>query len=164
MANVVADKLPDDALELLKSGHASAKQNRVVQVVTVGPEGWPNAGMLSYADIIAKDGSNIHLATWGDGECATDLRRNGKITLLIIDHDMAYYVHGEGVEVFPEGEVLTDVNQSGGDSALAFFHIAVNQVLEDRVPTARVLGGVTFEGSEVEQIAHDAILKRLESI
>jgi len=164
MANVVAEKLPHDALELLKAGNLAAKQNRVVQVVTVGPEGWPNAGMLSYADVIAGDESNIHLATWGDGECASDLRRNPKITLLVIDHDMAYYVRGEGAEVHPEGETLTDVNQAGGDSALAFFHIAVKQVLEDRVPTARVLGGVTFEGSDSEQIAHDAILKRLESI
>ncbi len=164
MAKFVANKLPADAFELLKAGNLVAKQNRVVQVVTVGPEGWPNAGMLSYADVIANDANSIHLATWGDGECASDLRRNRKITLLVIDQDMAYYVRGEGVEVHPEGETLTDVNHSGGDSALAFFQIAVKQVLEDRVPTARVLGGVTFEGSEVEQIAHDAILKRLESI
>ncbi len=164
MARFVSDSLPDDALALLRLGNLEEKQNRVVQIITVDEEGWANAGMLSYADVIAKDGGNLDLATWGDGECATDLRRNGRITLLVIDEDMAYYVKGRAREVQATGEALTDVNDDGGHSALAYFHITVQGVFEDRIPTAKVLGGVTFEGSESEQIAHDAILKKLASI
>ena len=164
MARFVSDNLPDDALALLRPGNLEEKQNRVVQIITVDEEGWANAGMLSYADVIAKDGGNLDLATWGDGECATDLRRNGRITLLVIDEDMAYYVKGRAREVQATGEALTDVNDDGGHSALAYFHITVQGVFEDRIPTAKVLGGVTFEGSESEQIAHDAILKKLASI
>lgn len=164
MARFVSDSLPDDALALLRPGNIAAKQGRVVQIITVDEEGWANAGMLGYADVIARDGGNLHLATWGDGECATDLRRNGRITLLVIDEDMAYYVKGRAREVQVTGDVLTDVNDGGGHSALAYFHIAVQGVFEDRIPTAKVLGGVTFEGSESEQEAHDAILKKLASI
>ena len=148
MARFVSDSLPDDALALLRPGNLAAKQGRVVQIITVDEEGWANAGMLGYADVIAKD----------------DLRRNGRITLLVIDEDMAYYVKGQATEVEVSGDVLTDVNDGGGHSALAYFHIAVQGVLEDRIPTAKVLGGVTFEGSESEQEAHDAILKKLASI
>ncbi len=164
MARFVSEDLPDDALALLRPGDLEGKQNRVVQMITVDEEGWANAGMLSYADVIARDGGNLDLATWGDGECATDIRRNGRITLLVIDKDMAYYVKGRAREVRATGDALTDVNDAGGHSALAYFHITVQGVFEDRVPTARVLGGVTFEGSESEQIAHDAILKKLASI
>ena len=164
MARFVSDSLPDDALALLRPENLEEKQNRVVQMITVDEEGWANAGMLSYADVIAKNGSNLDLATWGDGECATDLRRNGRITLLVIDEDMAYYVKGRAREVEVSGDALTDVNDDGGHSTLAYFHVAVEGVFEDRVPTAKVLGGVTFEGSESEQIAHDAILKKLASI
>ncbi len=164
MARFVSDSLPDDALALLRPGNLAEKQNRVVQIITTDEEGWGNAGMLGYADIIAKDARNLDLATWGDGECAADLRRNGRITLLVIDDDMAYYVKGRAREVQVEGDPLTDVNDAGGHSALAYFHIGEIRVFEDRIPTARVLGGVTFEGSESEQMAHDAILKKLASI
>ena len=164
MARLVSDSLPDDALALLRPGNLAEKRNRVVQIITVDEEGWANAGMLSYADVIAKDGGNLHLATWGDGECATDLRRNGRITLLVIDDDMAYYVKGRASEIQVPGDPLTDANDTGGHSALAYFHIAVQGVFEDRIPTAKVLGGVIFEGTESEQIAHDAILKKLASI
>ena len=164
MARFISDSIPDDALALLRPGNLAEKRNRVVQIITVDEEGWANAGMLSYADVIANDGGNLHLATWGDGECATDLRRNGRITLLVIDDDMAYYVKGRASEIQVPGDALTDANDTGGHSALAYFHIAVQRVFEDRIPTAKVLGGVIFEGTESEQIAHDAILKKLASI
>ena len=164
MARFVSDSLPDDALALLRPGNLAGKQGRVVQIITVDEEGWANAGMLGYADIVAKDAGNLHLATWGDGECASDLRRNGRITLLVIDEDMAYYVKGLAREMEVTGDVLMDVNDGGGHSALAYFHIGVQGVFEDRIPTAKVLGGVTFEGSDSEQEAHDAILKRLASL
>ncbi len=164
MARFVSDSLPDDALALLRPGNLAEKRNRVVQIITVDEEGWANAGMLSYADVIAKDGGSLSLATWGDGECATDLRRNGRITLLVIDDDMAYYVKGRAAEIQVPGDALTDANDTGGHSTLAYFHVAVQGVFEDRIPTAKVLGGVIFEGTESEQIAHDAILKKLASI
>ena len=103
MARFVSDSLPEDALALLRPGNLDEKRNRVVQIITVDEEGWANAGMLSYADVIAKDGGSLNLATWGDGECAADLRRNGRITLLVIDDDMAYYVKGRASEIQVSG-------------------------------------------------------------
>jgi len=160
MAKWIANDLPEDAYILLKGGDWDSKQKRAVQIITVNPDGWPDAGMLSYADIVAKDRKVLHLATWGDGECAADLRHNGKIAILVIDRDMAYYVKGAAQE-FNQGIQLTDINHEGGESPVAFFKVIVKQVYEDRVPTARVLSGVTFEGSEIEEHSHRAILKQL---
>jgi len=160
MAKWIGSNLPEDAFHLLQAGDIGSKRNRVVQIITVSPNGWPDPGMLSYADIVAKDRKTLHLATWGDGECALDLRHNRKIAILVIDRDMAYYVKGTAHEL-DQGIKLTDINQEGGKSSLAFFKVTVDQVFEDRVPTARVLGGVTFEGSEIEEHAHQEILKRL---
>ena len=164
MAKWVSQELPEDAFALLKPGTIGAKRNKVVQIVTVSPDGWPDAGMLSYADIIAKDRKTLHMATWADGECARDLRSNGRLAILVFDRDMAYYVRGMAEETKGEGGDLTDINQEGGDSPLAFFKVRVENVFEDKVPTARVLSGVTFEGSEIEEQTHQEILKRLLAI
>lgn len=161
MAKRIGKELPEDAFALLKPGDIRSKRNRVVQIITVNPDGWPDAGMLSYADIVAKDRKTLRLATWGDGECASNLRHNGKLAMLVIDYDMAYYVKGIAVEMKESSDRLTDINQDGSESTLAFFKVQVEQVFEDRVPTARVLTGVTFEGSEIEEQAHQKILKRL---
>lgn len=161
MAKWIGKELPEDAFNLLKPGDFESKRNRVVQIITVNPDGWPDAGMLSYADIVAKDRKTLRLATWGDGECASDLTQNGKLAMLVIDHDMAYYVKGIAEQIKEVGDELKDINQEGGESPLAFFNVRVEQVFEDRVPTARVLSGVTFEGSEVEDQTHRQVLKKL---
>jgi hypothetical protein len=161
MAKLVGNELPDDAFEALKPGNPDAKKGRAVQMITVNAQGWPDVGMLSYADVIASDRNRLRLATWGDGECANDLRTNGKIALLVIDYDMAYYVKGTASEIRGRATDLSDVNQEGGESPLAFFQIEVREVYEDRVPTARVLSGVKFEGSEAEEQTHEKILRRL---
>lgn len=161
MTKLFGNELPEDALEALTPGNPESKKDRAVQMITVNSKGWPDAGMLSYADVIARDRKTLRLATWGDGECANNMRSNGKIALLVIDYDMAYYVTGTASEIRPRVPNLTDVNQEGGESPLAFFEIEVREVYEDRVPTARVLSGVKFEGSEVEEQAHGKILRQL---
>lgn len=160
MAKLIGKELPEDALRLLRPEAMESKRNKAVQIITVNPAGWPDAGMLSYADVIARDKETLRLATWGDGECARDLRANGKLLLLVIDREMAYYIKGEAVEVKGRAPI-TDINQEGGESPLAFFTIEVGEVYEDRVPTTQVLSGVTFEGSEIEEKAHQQILKQL---
>jgi hypothetical protein len=161
MAKLVGNELPADAFEALKPENWSSKKGLVVQMITVNSKDWPDAGMLSYADVIARDRKTLRLATWADGECANDMRSNGKIALLVIDYDMAYYVKGTASEIRPRATDLTDVNQEGGESPLAFFQIEVREVYEDRVPTARILSGVKFEGSEIEEQAHEKILRQL---
>jgi hypothetical protein len=161
MAKRIGNQLPEDAFALLKPGNMDAKRNKVVQIITVNRAGWPDAGMLSYADIVAKDKKDLRLATWGDGECANDLRHNGKLAILLIDRDTAYYIKGKAEEIKQGEKNLTDINQEGGESPLAFFKVRVEQVSEDKVPTAKVLSGVTFEGPEIEEKTHQEILKRL---
>jgi hypothetical protein len=161
MAKRIGAELPQDLFAALTAGNLASKRNRAVQIVTVGRDGWPSTAMLSYTDVVAKDEKTLHLATWADGECAADLRQTGKLAVLVIDYDMAYYVRGIAEEVTGVGDDLMDVNQQGGESSLAFFRIRVEQVLEDRVPTAKVLSGVTFEAADIEEQTHGEVLRRL---
>jgi hypothetical protein len=161
MAVWIGKELPEDALKLLGPGDQTAKKQKVVQVVTVDEEGWPNAGMLSYYDIVAKDQTHLRLATWADGECARDLKRNGRLAMLIIDKEMTYYVKASARELPGAGEGLSDLNNQGGASPVAIFDVKVEGVFEDKIPTARVLTGVLFEGSEVEDQAHQGIFREL---
>lgn len=161
MAKIIGTELPQDLFAALAAGALASKRNRVVQIVTVGPENWPSMAMLSYTDVVAKNKKTLHLATWADGECAADLRQTGRVAVLVIDVDMAYYIRGLAEEVVGAGDDLMDVNQQGEESSLAFFRVRVEQVLEDRVPTAKVLSGVTFEAAAIEEQTHGEVLRRL---
>jgi len=161
MAKLISNELPEEVFTALTPGDFASKHKRVLQVVTVNAEGWPSTAMLSYSDVVAKDKKTLALATWGDGECAADLRYNGRLAVLVIDYDMAYYVRGIAEEVIGAGSDLMDVNQQGGESPLAFFKVRVEQVFEDRVPTAKVLSGVTFAASAIEEQTHGEVLRRL---
>lgn len=161
MAKSIGSELPEDAFSLLNRGELASTDKRVVQMVTVNPEGWPDPALLTYAGIVAKDKKTLHIATWSDGECAANLLRNGRLAVLIIDYDMAYYVRGTAEKVIGAGVGLTDVNQQGAESPLAFFKVSIEEVFEDRVPTAKVLSGVTFEDTDVEEQTHREILKTL---
>ena len=161
MAIMIGKELPQDAFELLKPEGQASKRGKVVQIVTVDTRGWPNAGMLSYYDIVARTPSNLRLATWGDGECAKDLRCNGKLAMLVIDKDMTYYVKATAKEIPEAGGGLSDVNNQGEESLVAIFDVQVEGVWEDKIPTARVLTGVVFQGSDTEDQAHQGIFRQL---
>jgi hypothetical protein len=161
MAIRIGTELPRDAFDLLKPEDRPSKRGKVVQIVTVDREGWPNAGMISYYDIVARSPSHLRLATWGDGECARDLRSNEKLVMLMIDRDMTYYVKARAEEIPEAGRGLTDVNNQGGESEVAIFDVRVEGVWEDKIPTARVLTGVVFQGSDMEDQAHQGIFRQL---
>jgi hypothetical protein len=161
MAIMIGKELPGNAFALLQPEDHPSKRGKVVQIVTVDGDGWPDAGMVSTYDIVARTPSNLRLATWGDGECANDLRLNGKLAMLIIDKDMTYYVKATAQEIAGASHGLSDINNQGGESPVAIFDVQVEKVFEDKIPTARVVSGVIFKGSDSEDQAHQSIFKQL---
>jgi hypothetical protein len=127
----------------LKGETMVSKTGKAIVIVTVDEAGWPHPGMLSYHEVVAKDRSTIDLAIGKSSTTAMNLRRGGKITLLITDSDLNYYVKGTTREL---KESMDDV------SFMSLFRVNVEHLLEDLEPDAVVTSGVTFERAKKKTV------------
>jgi hypothetical protein len=99
--------------------------------------------MLSYTEVIAKDRSRIDLAIGKSSTTAKNLRRTRKITLLVTDSGLNYYVKGDAREIRESMEAV---------SFMSLFRVEVEQLLEDLEPDAVITSGVTFSRPEKKEV------------
>jgi hypothetical protein len=90
---------------------------------------------LSYYEIAAKDGSTLDLALWKDSTTAKNLRRTGKVTLMISDLGVNYYLKGNVKEL--EYEMT-------GAAPVSRFRVTTEQVIEDQEPNAEITTGLNY--------------------
>ena len=102
--------LPARLFDLLNGENLSWKLDKVVVLVTVDAKGWPYTAILSYLEVIAPDRGNIRLAPWNNSTTTGNIRRNGKVTLLVVDDSLAYYIQGTATELILTHENFTDSN------------------------------------------------------
>ena len=147
MSRDLGKELPPALRARLDGRDLRALMGRAHLVVTVDAQGRPHPAMLSHGEILATGPGEIRVATYKTSTAANNLRRDGHITLCLVDAGMAYYVKGKATELAP----MTDFPK------LARFRVQVDQVLEDYSQAeiegeARVLGGITFTvGQATEQ-------------
>src|SRR5438093_9717924 len=99
MSRKLGTTLPADLLTRLAGGNLEPVASKVIQIVTVDAGGWPHAALLSYFEVVAKDPTSVRLATYANSTTSGNMRRNGKVTLVVIDERVAYYVKGHAVEL-----------------------------------------------------------------
>ena len=140
MAKLVGSDLPEDLYRRLSGRELESVADKVILITTLDSNGWPHPAMLSYFEVIAKDRHNIRLATYKDSTTTSNMRRNGKLTISIIDQRVAYYIKGRV-------EKLNDqLRCSPHNSKL---NLRVEEVLTDQADEqletgAHVTGGVTY--------------------
>ena len=132
-------ELPANLRARLGGTDLPSVMGRAHLVVTVDSQGRPHPAMLSYGEILATGPRELRVATYRGSTTAQNIRANGRLTLCLVDADMAYYVKGRAEEL-PPMEAFP---------RLARFRVAVDQVLEDFSRAeiegeARVSGGITF--------------------
>lgn len=137
----VGNKLPDDLYRRLDGSELQVCAEKAILICTVDPNGWPHPAMLSYFEVVAKDECNLRLATYKDSSTTNNMRRNGKLSLLIIEERLAYYVKGT------VQELARQMNCSQHNSKL---NLRVEQVLaeeanEEFEPGVYITGGVTYK-------------------
>jgi len=159
LAHFVSNELPDDLYRRLAANDLEACAEKVVLICTVDANGWPHPAMLSYFEVIAKDRRNIRLATYKNSKTTENMRRNGKLTILVIDERVAYYIKGHAEEL--EGAM----NCSPHNSKL---NLRVEQVLADDADQQfeagmYVVSGITYKNpnSAAEQQKAKEILREL---
>ena len=137
--------LPDELFDLMNSGRLDRHLNKVILLLTLDEGGWPYAAILSYLEVIAPDRSTLRLAPWSNSTTTANLRRNGKVSLLVVEEGMAYYIQGTATELRREME---------GFPGMAQVHVQIESILLDNAldyeGSARITTGIRFENPQMD--------------
>ena len=135
MSQIIGKHLTEALLNRLKGADVEAHEGKIIPIFTTDEAGWAHPALLSYYEIIAKDGSTVDMALWKDSTTAKNLRRSGKVTLMISDLGVNYYLKGNVKELEYE---------MAGAPQVSRFRIIMEQVIEDQEPNAEITTGLTY--------------------
>ncbi|MPZ77960.1 MAG: hypothetical protein GEU77_15715 [Deltaproteobacteria bacterium] len=135
MSQVLGNELTEALLNRLSGRNIEPHEGKIIPIVTVDEAGWPHPALLSYYEIVAKNARNIDMALWKDSSTANNLRKTGKVTLMISDHEVNYYL---------KGSVEESQAEMTGAPAVSRFRISLEQVIEDQEPNAEITTGLTY--------------------
>jgi hypothetical protein len=157
MSRYVGTALPSALVERLGGSDLARHASLAVPIATVDEQGWPHIALLSYSEVIAASPASLAIAVGSSSTTAGNLRRAGRVTVVVVDTDLVQYVKGSAREVAPSLEA-TPWN--------ALFEVAVQAVFEDaadarREGGARVLGGITFAADPSWNASRAALLAEL---
>jgi hypothetical protein len=135
MSRLVGKELTKLLLDRLNGQNVTPHESKIIPIFTLDDVGWPHPALLSYYEVVAKNSSTVDLALWKDSSTANNLRRLGKVTLMITDKGINYYLKGSVKEL--EAEMA-------GAPQVSRFRIATEQLLEDQEPNAEITSGLTY--------------------
>jgi hypothetical protein len=135
MSRLVGNQLTEALMNRLSGAEVEAHEGKIIPIFTLDEGGWPHPALLSYYEVRAKDPSTLDLALWKESSTANHLRRTGKITVMITDKGVNYYLKGSVQQL--EAEMT-------GAPQVSRFRMAVEGVLEDQEPNAEITSGLTY--------------------
>jgi len=135
MSRLVGKELTKLLLDRLNGQNVTPHESKIIPIFTLDDLGWPHPALLSYFEVVAKNSSTVDLALWKDSSTANNLRRLGKVTLMITDKGLNYYLKGSVKEL--EAEM-------SGAPQVSRFRIVIEQLLEDQEPNAEITSGLTY--------------------
>ena len=135
MSQLLGKELPAALLERLSGVQIDAHEGKIIPIFTLDEAGWAHPALLSYYEIAAKDSSTLDMALWKDSSTAKNLRRAGKVTLMISDLGVNFYLKGSVAELHYE---------MPGAAPVSRFRVSLEQVIEDQEPNAEITTGLTY--------------------
>jgi hypothetical protein len=135
MSQLLGKELPSDLLQRLGGAEIEAHEGKIIPIFTIDEDGWAHPALLSYYEVIAKSASTLDMALWKNSSTANNLRKTGKITLMLSDFKTNYYLKGRVSEL--EYEMT-------GAAPVSRFRVALEQVIEDQEPNAEITTGLTY--------------------
>ncbi len=148
MSKLLGKVINEELLGRLSGNDIRSTVGKALIIVTVDEQGWAHPAVLSYYEIVAKSEDRIDIAVGKTSTTGKNLRRTGKITLLVTDAGINYYIKGDARET---RESLGKV------PFMSLFRVEVAQLLEDQEPGATITSGIAFtrpektESSEVSE-------------
>src|SRR5512143_3665860 len=135
MSQILGNKLTEVLWMRLNGDAIEAREGKIIPIFTIDENGWAHPALLSYYEVLAKDKSTLEMALWKESSTAENLRRTGKVTLMISDTGVNYYLKGRAQQLEYE---LT------GAAPVSRFRIALEQIIEDQEPNAEITTGLTY--------------------
>ena len=151
MSQIIGNQLTEALFARLGGDQVAAHEGKIIPIFTTEESGWAHPALLSYYEIVAKDGSTLDMALWKDSTTAKNLRRTGKVTLMISDLAVNYYLKGNVKELEYE---------MAGAAPVSRFRITMEQVIEDQEPNAEIITGLTYRRM-IQRDANDFAVKVL---
>ena len=148
MSQLLGRELTEALLNRLNGQNVEAHEGKIIPIFTLDESGWPHPALLSYYEVVAKDATTLDIALWKDSSTANNLRQTGKVTLLISDKGVNYYIKGS------VNELQTEMP---GIPLQSRFRITVEQLLEDQEPNAEITSGMTYSRRKSRATADHAV-------
>jgi hypothetical protein len=137
MSKALGSELPRELVDDLAGRDLASKWSKTIPLVTLDGEGFPHFAILSYGEIVAAGPSELRIGLYPGSTTTKNIQARPRLSLLIVLGDSVYYVKGTAREQ-PAQNVVR-------------FDIAVNQVLVDNEPGARITSGIGFEMAQGKQ-------------
>jgi hypothetical protein len=151
MSRIIGNQLTDALLMRLSGAAIASHEGKIIPIFSLDEGGWPHPALLSYYEVVAKSPATLEMAIWKDSSTANNLRRVGKISLMIADNGVNFYIKGAARELEKEMTGAPQVSR---------FQIAIDQLLEDQEPNAQITSGMTYTRAK-ERAANDFSAKVL---
>ena len=135
MSQLLGKELTPALLQRLSGPEIASHEGKIIPIFTTDEAGWAHPALLSYYEIVAKNLSTLDMALWKTSSTANNLRRTGKVTLMLADKGVNYYLKGSVRELQYE---MT------GAAPVSRFRITLEQVIEDQEPNAEITTGLTY--------------------
>lgn len=135
MSQVVGKELTPALLERLGGSRVESHEGKIIPILTIDEAGWAHPALLSYYEVVAKNSTILDMALWKSSSTANNLRRTGKITLMVSDQGTNYYLKGSVQEL--EYEMT-------GAAPVSRFRVTLEQLIEDQEPNAEITTGLTY--------------------
>ena len=135
MSQLLGKDLPPALLQRLSGGEIDSHEGKIIPIFTIDEAGWAHPALLSYYEIVAKNSAALDMALWRDSSTAQNLRRAGRVTLMISDKSVNYYLKGSVTQLHYE---------MPGAAPVSRFRVSLEQVIEDQEPNAEILTGLTY--------------------
>jgi len=135
MSRKLGRELTEALLKRLNGHSVGSHEGKIIPIFTLDESGWPHPALLSYYEVVAKDASTIDMGLWKESSTAKHLRRTGKVTLMITDKGVNYYLKGSVKELQAEMNGIPQVSR---------FRIATEELLEDQEANAEITSGLTY--------------------
>jgi hypothetical protein len=134
MSKALGNELPTELLDDLSGQDLPSKWTRTIPLVTIDGSGFPHFAILSYGEIVAPRPRELRIGLYPNSTTTRNIQARPQVSLLIVLGDSVYYVKGTAHEK-PAANIVR-------------FDVAVDQVLVDNEPGARITGGIGFEMSQ----------------
>ncbi|HEY1996423.1 hypothetical protein [Paraburkholderia sp.] len=145
----VFDEWPAAPRALFDGSALASKNGFTASLLTLDASGHVRTSLLGVGELYAPDSRTLGLALWPKSRAAGVLAGSGRAALTFVCEDTFYQVqlHFEPLASVP-----------GDDSGLACFMGSIDTGETQRVPYARLTGGIKFELTE----GGEAVLERWE--